>query len=41
MNFDDNGLWLTLYQALITDLSHPTQRLEDLMKFLSVLENLE
>ena len=41
MNFDDNGLWLKLYEALNTDLSHPTQRLEDLMKFLSVLENLE
>ena len=41
MNFDDNFLWLKLYQALNAELSHPTQRLEDLMKFLSVLENLE
>jgi hypothetical protein len=41
MNFDDNFLWLKLYQALNAELSRPTQRLEDLMKFLSVLENLE
>jgi predicted PurR-regulated permease PerM len=41
MNFDGNFLWLKLYQALNSELSHPTQRLEDLMKFLSVLENLE
>ena len=41
MNFDDNILWLKLYQALNSELSHPTQRLEDLMKFLSVMENME
>ena len=41
MNFDDKGLWLKLYQALNAELSHPTQQLEYLMKFLSVLENLE
>jgi hypothetical protein len=41
MNFDDNGLWARLYEAMDAELLRPTHKLQELMKFLSVLENLE
>ena len=41
MNLYHNSIWINLYQALITELSHPAQYHDDLMKFLSYLELLE
>jgi hypothetical protein len=45
MNFDDNALWIKLYQGLMQELSNPSTEtlipLRDLMKMLSVLEDLE
>ena len=43
MNFDDNSLWLKIYEALNKELiaSKEDVSLKDLMKMLSVLENVE
>lgn len=40
MNFDDESLWLKLYQALIFELGKRQIALKDMMKLLSILENI-
>ncbi len=40
MNFDDESLWLKLYQALSNELQNQEIELKELMKMLSILENI-